>query len=190
MLAADLENNEKTIRLLRDDNGVFFEVVYKYYFGPLYSFATQYLTHEKAEGVVQETMIWLWENKGTLIPEMSLKSLLFTIVKNKCLNKTGHDRMKSRIHEALKEKYQDQFEDPDFYFENELFSLFHKALERLPKNFRQAFEMSRVDGFTHKEIASELGVSPQTVNYRLGKALEILRNELREYLPVILAMLV
>lgn len=121
---------------------------------------------------------------------MSLKSLLFTIVKNKCLNKTNHEQMKNRIHETLKEKYQDQFENPDFYLENELFQLFHDALDRLPENFRQAFEMSRMDGLTHKEIAEQLGVSPQTVNYRLGKALEILRKELKEYLPIFLVMLI
>ena len=190
MSELDLENNEKTIRLLKDDNGVYFEIVYKHYFAPLYSFATQYLVREKAEEVVQETMLWLWENKKTLIPEMSLKSLLFTIVKNKCLNKINHEQMKNRIHETLKEKYQDQFENPDFYLENELFQLFHDALDRLPENFRQAFEMSRMDGLTHKEIAEQLGVSPQTVNYRLGKALEILRKELKEYLPIFLVMLI
>lgn len=190
MRELDLENNEKTIRLLKDDDGVYFEVVYKHYFAPLYSFATQYLIREKAEGVVQETMLWLWENRSTLISEMSLKSLLFTIVKNKCLNKINHEQIKNRIHETIKQKYEEQFEDPDFYLENELFQLFRDALERLPENFRQAFEMSRMDGFTHKEIAEQLGVSSQTVNYRLGKALEILRNELREYLPVFLAMLI
>lgn len=66
MSELDLGNNEKTIRLLKDDNGVYFEIVYKHYFAPLYSFATQYLVREKAEGVVQETMLWLWENKKHL----------------------------------------------------------------------------------------------------------------------------
>ncbi|MDO5663740.1 MAG: RNA polymerase sigma-70 factor [Bacteroidia bacterium] len=189
MSLLDLKNNERTIHLLRDDNGVYFEVVYKYYFAPLYSFATQYLPHEKAEGIVQETMIWLWENRKTLIPEMSLKSLLFTIVRNKCLNQTNHQKIRNRIHEAIKEKYRKQFHNPDFYFENELSTLFIKAMEQLPENFRQAFEMSRIGKMTHKEIAKSLGVSPQTVNYRLSKALELLRKELKDYLPIFLAML-
>lgn len=190
MSVLDLKDNEKTIRLLRNDNGVYFEVVYKYYFAPLYSFATQYLAREKAEGVVQETMLWLWENRSTLISEMSLKSLLFTIVKNKCLNKVNHEQIKNRIHQTIKQKYEEQFEDPDFYLENELFQLFREALGRLPENFRQAFEMSRMGGLTHKEIAEKLGVSSQTVNYRLGKALDILRNDLKDYLPILLALLI
>ncbi len=182
-------NNAETIRLLKSDDGTYFEEVYKFYFAPLYAYATQYVDDEEAKEVVQDVMLWLWENRASLIAEMSMKSLLFTIVKNKCLNKTNRERIKNRIQEALKEKYQELFDNPDFYFENELFELFNKALEQLPENFRQAFEMSRIDAMTHKEIAETLNVSTQTVNYRLSKALEILRKELKDYLPILLALL-
>lgn len=181
-------DNERTISLLKTDEGAHFEVVYKYYFAPLYAFANQYVSGEESEEVVQDTMLWLWENRQSLITELSLKSLLFTIVKNKCLNLAGHQKTKNRILQSIQEKHEEQFHDPDFYLENELFSLFQKALSQLPDNYRQAFEMSRMEGFTHKEIAEQLGVSSQTVNYRLSKALEILRMELKDYLPVLLVV--
>lgn len=182
----NLQNNQETIRLLKTGGDVYFEVVYKYYFASLFSYATQYVEGEDAKEVVQDTMLWLWENRSSLIEDLSLKSLLFTIVKNKCLNRTNREQLKLRIHESIREKYQDQFQDPDFYLENELFSLFQQALDKLPDALRQAFELSRMDGLTHKEIAEKLGVSPQTVNYRLGKALGILREELKDYLPIFL----
>lgn len=184
-----LNNNAETIRLLQTDNGEYFEVVYKYYFASLYAYATQYVEKEIAEGLVQDTMLWLWENRTSLISELSLKSLLFTIVKNKCLNRINHEKTKNRIHESIKEKYESLFDEPDFYLGNELFTLFHEAMERLPQKFRETFEMSRMGGMTHKEIASQLGVSHQTVNYRLGKALELLRKELKDYLPIFLVLL-
>lgn len=183
-----LNDNEGTISLLKKDNGAFFEMVYEYYFTPLYAFATQYVKHEDAKEVVQDTMLWLWENRTSLIAELSLKSLLFTIVKNKCLNRYKRDQVKNRVIESIKEKHREQFEDPDFYLENELFQLFQAALEKLPEKMREAFEMSRLEGMTHKEIARQLSVSPQTVNYRLSKALQILRTELKDYLPIILAL--
>ena len=37
---------------------------------------------------------------------------------------------------------------------------------------------------THKEIAEKLNVSPQTVNYRIGQALKLLRIALKDYLPL------
>lgn len=186
----DFSDNTEVIHKLRVDNGAYFEGVYKYYFPFLYSFATQYIESEDAKEVVQETMLWLWENRGTLIAEMSLKSLLFTIVKNKCLNRKNREHIKNRIHSAIQEKYEQTFSEPDFYLENELFALFQKALENLPNEFREAFEMSRMDGMTHKEIAEQLNVSKQTINYRLGKALQILKVELRDYLPILLALLI
>ena len=44
--------------------------------------------------------------------------------------------------------------------------------------------MHRLEGMTHKEIASALGVSPQTVNYRIGQTGRPLREELKEYWPL------
>ncbi|MDD4799994.1 MAG: hypothetical protein PHD28_03065 [Proteiniphilum sp.] len=85
-----------------------------------------------AKEVVQDTMLWLWENKNTLIPELSLKSLLCTIVKNKCLNSCNRCQRKNRILETIKEKHRERFEDPDFYLENELFSLFDHVHEKHP----------------------------------------------------------
>ena len=46
------------------------------------------------------------------------------------------------------------------------------ALARLPRCCRQIFLMSRILGFSHSEIAQELGVSLKTINRNLGRALE------------------
>ena len=66
--------------------------------------------------------------------------------------------------------------------------IYTNALNKLPSTYREAFEMSRRQQLTHKEIAKVLEVSPQTVNYRMGKALEMLRVELKDYLPLLLLL--
>ena len=134
-------------------------------------------------------MMWLWENRKTLIPELTLKTLLFTIVKNKALNKISHFEIKRKVHQEIAEKYETEFSSPDFYLENELFRLYEEALRKLPAEFRQAYEMNRSLQMTHKEIAVKLNVSPQTINYRIGQALKILRSELKDYLPLIMLFL-
>lgn len=179
------ESNIHIVRLLRKGDIECFEDVFKYYFKPLCAFASQYVSTEIAEGIVQETMMWLWENKETIIEEMSLKSLLFTIVKNKSLNKVKALQVRTRVHSDIIKKYKEQFENPNFYLENELYELYSRAINKLPDTCREAFLMSREQQLTHKEIAEILKVSPQTVNYRLGKALEILRVELKDYLPLL-----
>ena len=89
----------------------------------------------------------------------------------------------------IAEKYETEFSSPDFYLENELFRLYEEALRKLPAEFRQAYEMNRSLQMTHKEIAEKLNVSPQTINYRIGQALKILRSELKDYLPLIMLFL-
>jgi len=44
-------------------------------------------------------------------------------------------------------------------------------------------------GMTHQQIAAELGVSPQTVNYHISQALRTLGVALKDYLPLLLWLL-
>ena len=139
---------------------------------------------EEIEEIVQDTMMWLWENRCSLMEELTLKTLLFTIVKNKALNRISHFEIRRKVHQEITEKFEKEFDNPDFYLENELFRLYENALKQLPKDYREAYEMNRNHRMTHKEIAEKLNVSPQTVNYRIGQALKLLRIALKDYLPL------
>lgn len=182
----DVTNNVLVISELQAGNEQCFDVVYRFYYRWLCSFASRYVSEDRAEEIVQDTMMWLWENRDKLMSEMSLKSLLFMIVKNKSLNRISHNQIKNRVHKLIEAKFEKEFDDPDFYAETELFARFSEAIGRLPYEYRQAFEMHRMEALTHREIAEKLKVSPQTVNYRIGQAMKILRVELKEYLPILL----
>ena len=134
------------------------------------------------------TRLWLWENRKSLVADMSLKSLLFTIVRNKCLNTISHIQVKQQVHERLYAKFQEQFENPDFYI-GELMALASKAIRELPDEYRKAFEMNRFEEMTYNEIAERTGVSPKTIAYRISQALKILRTELKDYIPLLVWLL-
>ena len=72
------------------------------------------------------------------------------------------------------------FEDPDFYIAEELMNQIEKTVSQMPETYRVAFEMSRYQDMTYKEIAEELDVSAKVVDYRIQQALKILRTELKE----------
>ena len=163
-----------------------FDAVYKRYYGGLCAFASQFVSVADCEEIVQDVMMWLWENHYTIANESSLKSLLFTITKNKCLNTVSHQQVKQRIHEKLYQKFVVQFEDPNFYIPGELMEKFDQAVKNLPEDYRKAFEMNRFDDLTYKEIADKLDISEKTIAYRISQALKILRKELKDYLPFLL----
>ena len=178
--------NHEILLGLKAGNERAFDAVYKHYYGRLCVFASQYVTAVDSEEIVQDTMMWLWENRETIANESSLKSLLFTIVKNKCLNCISHQQIRQRVHEKLYQKFITQFEDPDFYIPGELMEKLDHAIKNLPEDYRNAFEMNRFDEMTYKEIAEKLDVSEKTIAYRISQALKILRKELKDYLPFLL----
>lgn len=163
-----------------------FDTIYTQYYRGLFAFASQYVDKQDCEEIIQDVMLWLWENHHILIPELSLKSLLFAAVKNRCLNKIAHLQMRQRVHERLYEKSKEMFEDPDFYVEEEILDSISKAISELPAGYREAFEMNRFDKLTYSEIAEIAGVSSKTVAYRISQSLKILRIKLKDYMPLIL----
>lgn len=182
-------DNDRIVAGLRAGDMETFNTLYRNWFRALVAYASRIVPADKAEEAAQETMLWLWEFRETLVVRVSLKSLLFVAVRNRALNMAGRTTIRSRIYRQIASRYDAQFENPDFYLENELEGMFRDALEKLPPEFRQAFVMNRSCGKSHKEIARELGVSPQTVNYRICQALRILRVELRDFLPLLLFLL-
>jgi RNA polymerase sigma-70 factor (ECF subfamily) len=65
----------------------------------------------------------------------------------------------------------------------------HLALDSLPEQCRIIFEMSRFEQLKYQEIANQLNLSIKTVENQMGKALKIMRAELKDYLPIILLIL-
>ena len=87
----DINNNKSIITALKAGEEYVFDAVYRHYFSRLCAFCSQYVSEqEEIEEIVQDTMMWLWENRCSLLEELTLKTLLFTIVKNKALNRISH----------------------------------------------------------------------------------------------------
>ncbi|MDR1403439.1 MAG: RNA polymerase sigma-70 factor [Tannerellaceae bacterium] len=183
-------DNEHITRRLKEGSEQAFETVYKRFFAGLCAFASQYVgEREECEEIVQDVMMWLWENRKTLTPEMSVKSLLFTIVKNKCLNSLLHKQIKQRVHESLYVKFEDQFEDPNLYIGNEMMAKLDGAIRNLPEDYRTAFTMNRFENQTYDDIAARMNVSSKTIAYRISQALKILREDLRDYMRLFLFLM-
>ena len=179
--------SRETLLALQAGNEQAFDAIYRQYYKALCAYASNYAPDVECEEIVQDVMMWLWENRQTISSEITLKSLLFTITKNKCLNMIAHLQVRQRVHEHLYEKFATQFEDPDFYLYGELMEKLEQALQKLPEDYRNAFEMNRFDDLTYKEIADKLGVSEKTIAYRISQALKILRKELKDYFLIIIS---
>jgi RNA polymerase sigma-70 factor, ECF subfamily len=168
-----------------------FEMLFRTYYQPLCNYAYTFLQDkEDAEEIVQSTFLLVWEKKDTLAIRTSVRPYLYAMVRNACLNVLKHEKIKQKF--ASEEvAYADRSHDSVTHMiaTNELEYRIKVAMEELPEQCRMVFKLSRFEELKYSEIAEQLNISIKTVENHMGKALKIMRDQLKDYLPLIMVLL-
>lgn len=157
-----------------------FESVFRQYYQSLCSYAYSFVKDmESSEDVVQEVFVRVWEKQKLQIGADKIKFYLFTAVRNNCL--TLLQKSKKNIIQELK----DEDAVDTIILENkkegrEPAEIISQALQQLPPKCREVFLLSRVSGFTYRQIAESLDISVKTVENQMGKAISILKKFAKE----------
>ena len=177
-----------------------FDSIYINNFSRLFLFAKEYvLFDEEAENIVQDIFVMLWEKKDILRVDVSLTAYLFTLVKNKCIDFLRHQMVEQMYSENVKHEYNEELNvklfalesfDHNFSSEEDIETLLRNAIDKLPERCRLIFIKSRIEGKKYKEIAEELNLSVNTVEGQISIALKKLREELKDYLPLLLFLFI
>ena len=166
-----------------------FDTLFRRYYPILCAYGHRFVELEDAEEIVEDSLLWIWENRETLVIESSLNSYLFKMVYRRALNKLAHIDATQRADTRFYEEMQEMLQDTDYYQIEELAKRIEDAVAALPESYREAFVMHRFRDMSYKEIAETLGVSPKTIDYRIQQALKQLRMDLKDYLPLLLPLL-
>jgi RNA polymerase sigma-70 factor (family 1) len=164
-----------------------FEMLFKTFYQPLCRYATSFLKDpDDAEEIVQAAFIGFWEKRETISIDTSVKSYLYRAVRNSCLNELKHEQVKQRYiagETVMGEKLSESADHLAIHVELE--DKIKAAIQRLPEQCRLIFTMSRFEELKYQEIADQLNLSVKTVENQMGKALKIMRAQLKEYLPLL-----
>lgn len=176
-------SDSEIIERIREGDLKLFEDIFRAYYKQLCIFANRYLNSiDSAEEVVQDIFYQVWKKRNELTIKSSLKSYLFTSVKNNCLQQIRVHKLDLKYENYYKMHYSNESRDPaEELRAKELSETISKALNTLPVKCRQVFEMSRYDGLKYHEIAEKLSISVKTVEANMGKALKHFRLHLKEY---------
>ena len=166
-----------------------FDTLFRRYYPMLCAYGHRFVELEDAEEIVEDSLLWIWENRETLVIESSLNSYLFKMVYRRALNKLAHIDATQRADTRFYEEMQEMLQDTDYYQIEELAKRIEDAVAALPESYREAFVMHRFRDMSYKEMAETLGVSPKTIDYRIQQALKQLRVDLKDYLPLLLPLL-
>ncbi len=171
-------------------NKVIFDFIFHYYYSGLCAYCER-ITGNKhaAEDIVQDLFLTLWVKHQQIKIQTSLKRYLFTAVKNRSFDYLKHENKKSQWPGSINEKESSENFSTLWFAEAELQSVVNKSLDKLPPRCREIFKLSRMEGIDNEKIANKLGLSKRTVELQISNALRQLRNDLKNYLPQILLML-
>jgi RNA polymerase sigma-70 factor (family 1) len=178
-------NEKEILRQLSKGDPAALKVIVRAWFPILCRFAEQYLPDGSlAEDIVQETFIKFWQHEGRFESLQQLKSFLYTVTKNGCLN-----LLRGREREADKRQQSAVFlteEDEDPMYDElvrlERLSQINEVVQEMPSKMREVFLLSFEKGLSISEIAAEMKIAEKTVRNQKYKSLILLRTRLGSWI--------
>ena len=172
--------NEKT-----NDMDARFEQFYAANFPRAKNFA-RLLTksEEDAEDIAQNIFLKLWTRPDLWQGQESMTGYLYTVTRNEIFNLFKHQKVEQEYesHIIRSQLIGELCDEDTSLLENlyykEIVLLVELALNQLPPRRKQVFEMSRIEGLSHKEIAEKLQIPVRTVEDHIYKTLTELRKVL------------
>jgi RNA polymerase sigma-70 factor (ECF subfamily) len=168
-----------------------FEMIFKTYYQPLCNYAYSFVQdRDEAEEIVQSTFLTVWEKKENLTIHTGVRPYLYAMVRNASLNVLKHEKIKQQhvaVELAVAERSSESVTRT--VMASELEERIYKALNKLPEQCRLVFKLSRFEELKYAEIAEQLNISIKTVENQMGKALKIMRDQLKDYLPLLIVLM-
>ena len=184
-------SSQQLLTTLRAGDITAFEMIFKTYYQPLCNYAYSFVQdRDEAEEIVQSTFLSVWEKRADLAIHTGVKPYLYAMVRNAALNVIKHEKIKQQhasVEVAVAEKSVESVTHT--VMASELEDRIYKALNKLPEQCRLVFKLSRFEELKYAEIAEQLNISVKTVENQMGKALKIMREQLKDYLPLLIVLM-
>ncbi len=143
---------------------------------------------DEAEDLVQQAFVKLWEKRDTIDINWSVKAYLYKMVHNTALNRIRHEQTKQKYQQYQSALPLDNTQEMPQDTLPELRQRIQQALDKLPPQCRNVFELSRFEELKYREIAEHLQISIKTVESQMGKALRLMHVHLADYLVTLVGI--
>jgi len=181
--------DQELVQLLQQGDKKAFDALYGRYWRKLYLLAYQKLrSRELAEELVQDLFISLWTKRESLRITSSVGAYLGMAVRYMVIKLFQKERVHHQYEQtaALAPAYGNTTEDEVFF--HDLQEVIEQEINKLPEKCREVFQLSRHDNLSGKEISLKLHVSEKTVENHIGKALRLLRLNLKDFITSVVLL--
>lgn len=166
------------------------ELLFRKYYVALCSHASRFVySKEVAEDIVSEVFYLFYKDQAYRAVTISYKAYLLQAVRYRAYNYARWELTRSRQSTDVQTaNVTDRDPSPaEIVQYDELHRSVERAIDQLPKQAKRVFLLSRFEGKKYQEIATELNISPKTVETHMSRALSLLRQALQhEWMWVLL----
>lgn len=179
---------------LKEGDPAAFEVLFKQTFPRLLGYCKLFIYDQsQANDLVQECFIKLWEKRTSIKTYQSVESLLFVMLRNRCLNHlrdlkihSSETSLYSMEESELQHLFQlDFLGKEEISLEEQLIIAMRESVEKLPEKRKIVFVKAKIEGRKNKDIADELNISIKAVEKHLHEAKDQIRKELISKFPLL-----
>lgn len=157
------------------------EELYKRFSGKMYSVCLRYANNsDDAQDLLQEGFIKVYRNLHKFRSEGSFEGWIRRVFVNSSIE---HFRKRSLQLSKVSDKEESTIEDGDItaldsLAEKDIISL----IQQLSPGYRTVFNLYVIEGYSHKEIGEQLGISEGTSKSQLARSRSILQKKVSQYL--------
>ncbi len=182
MSQASLHNEKELFQRIAEGDEQAFRIVFLHYYPRLLPFAIRIArTRQAAEEIVQEVFLRLWKHRTRFEYTDHLSSWLFTVAANQAYSFLKKAARQGQLADLLTLQPEETYNETDARMDwKATEKLVAEAVSRLTPQQQQVFILSRQQGLSHVQIAERLTISRNTVKNHLVKALQSIREHLKQ----------
>lgn len=152
---------------------------------------------DEVEDIIQESFISLWEKRSSIDSARKIESLMFVMVRNRCLNYLKSKKIHSDniqidkiAYSELQHLYQLDLNDKEEKSLEELLIIsFQEAVANLPPKMKDVFVQCKLEGRKQKDVAHDLGISVKMVEKHIARAKELIVDHLKLQYPSLVILI-
>ncbi len=136
-------------------------------------------SREDADEIVNDTFMAVWDKQDELVLDQTIKSFLYTIVRNKSLNLLKKRKIEISELDENFEVASQHISPIEILQARETEEAIFELIAKLPPKCQQIFILSRREHLGNKEIASILDIGEKTVENQISIAIKLIRAGLK-----------
>lgn len=177
-------DESKMLELLVQGDEASFASIFGRYQPKVYGTALGFLkSAAPAEEIVQDVFMKVWLKRAEFGRVKNLEAYLLSMTRHLILDRLKKTAYENNHLKAFTASVPDFIDTTDYLLRNRQCEiLLQEAVDGLPPQQKQVYQLAKTAGLSHEEIATEMGISRLTVKKHMAVALHSIRQHLGSHI--------